>query len=359
MKQRILTMIALGFILSLSACQPSKFSGNSPRRQGGVSNPPKPLEPKKQGDDATPKNLDEEFSLEKTTGSVDMVWLIDTSGSMREEAAQVQSNFSKFASTLSSRSGTQFALIARKGGGGSSILGGTIGVDLGSSSSDRMQIDASVGSTNALAFAAAAVCPSSSTAASASGTTADPFAVSGPTICGQSIYSVEGTSAVLGSAGALTGFFRPEAKPVFVIVTDDNARGVTDQNFVSMVQPHFGGKSPTVYAFSGRVSRPGCMVAKQGTAYEALAAATGGAVFDICDSDWSPNFSKLGDAVLELIKSSFDMKYTVGRITKVTIDGSVLSESDYTVSGPTITLRKGSFPVEGKLLKVSYEPADK
>ena len=342
-------------IFFLAGCQPSGFKGTSPRRQPATDPAKSPVPIKPNGDDAGPaKPVTEEFSLEKTAGGVDMVWLIDTSGSMREEAAQVQRNFTSFANTLSSRSGTKFALIANKPGS-SSGFGSSIGIDLGTTSTDRMQIEVGVGSTNALALAASAVCPANTSTGSTSGDTSWLPTGGTTTICGQTISNPEASNRVTEISGRLAGFFRADAKPVFVVVTDDNARGVTDQNFMSMVQPHLGGKTPTVYAFRGTQDRPGCNVARPGIAYEKLATASGGTVFDICEADWSPNFSSLGQAVLELIKSTFDLKNPVTRMVGVYVDGQLLAESEYSVTGQTLTLQKNAVPADGKLLKISYE----
>jgi len=346
--RNLIVTVTTATLFLTSACDESRFSASTPRKPAVESPKPKPVKPNGQSDDGQPQEtIEEEFFLDQTAGSIDMVWLIDTSGSMREETAQVQRNFANFASTLASRSGTKFALIANKPSGFSGI-----GIDLGFGTGDRIQIETSVGSSNALAIAAAAICPAQTTPSLGSSSSIRPASL---TICSQAVTATENAAGVAGVAGQLSSFFRKEAKPIFVIVTDDDARAVTDQNFLNMVQPHLMGRSPTVYAFRGRESRPNCSVARPGVAYENLAAATGGTVFDICEPDWSPHFSNLGQAVIELIQSTFDLKNRVQRLVKVMVDDLPLGESDYEISGQSITLKKGAVSSDAKKLKVIYE----
>jgi len=339
---RIVTIVVAGLLWS---CAESSF-------RGANKTATKPTVKPQGGEDANPKDPtrgEQEFELSQSAGKVDMVWLIDTSGSMREEAAHVQSNFSSFAATLSSRANTRIALIAASSGRG------RIGVDFGSSSSIT-QHRIAVGSTNALAIAAAATCAAGTSSGGSSGSGIF-GGESSASICGQNIGDVENGRAIGEAAGKLADFFREDAKSVFVIVTDDNARGVTSSNFTNLIANSRGGQTPTLYAFRGRQSRPNCEVARVGTDYESLASSTGGAVFDICDSDWSPNFASLGTAVAELANTSFVLDGDVTRIVRVTIDGRKLEPSDYTLSGSSLTINKGTVSAEAKTLKVVYDKA--
>jgi len=296
-------------------------------------------------EDGSSRRIEKSFELAKVAGKVDMVWLIDTSGSMREEAAHVQRNFASFAATLSSRTNTRTTLIANP------ATNGDIGVTLPPGGVDQNQISTPIGSRNALAVAAAAVCPSN--LSSVAGNNA--------TICGEAISGVENANAIPTIAGRLksSNFFRPGAKPVFVIVTDDDASGVTAANFVRLVQPHLNNEAPTVYSFRGQTSRNNCDVARPGAAYDALAAATSGRAFDICDTDWSPNFATLGQAVAELANTSFVMDTGIKSVLKVVVDGRELSSGDYTVTGNRIELRKGVVSADAKSLKIVYQSAPK
>jgi hypothetical protein len=321
---------------ALSSCKESKFNATTGTRQPAAT-------PKT--DDASPEPdepIEQSFELSKTGGKLDIVWAIDTSGSMREEAAHVQQNFNRFASTLTSRSDVQFAVIARRS------VGSGIGVDLGSSSSDKIQIDVGVGSRNALALIAAAVCPSNSTAM-ASGRLS-----STGSICGQQVSGIESGDAATRVAGRLQTFLRPEAKPVFVVVTDDDASGVTNTNVLDMIRPHLNKQEPIFYAFRGRQSRSGCSVAAPGAAYESLASSTGGQVFDICEPDWSPNFALLSKAVTELASLNFTLKADGKKIKSVSIDGRTLRKDDYIVSGRNLEIKKGVVSPEAKTLTVHW-----
>ena len=333
----VMALLALFSACGLLACKESKFNATSGARQ--------PAATPDSGDAQIPEPrelLEQSFDLTKSGGKLDIVWAIDTSGSMREEAAHVQQNFNRFASSLSSRSDVRFATIATRSSGGN------IGVDLGSTSSDRVQIDVGVGSTNALALIAAAVCPPESTSITGGRTS------SGGTLCGQPLTGLEAGGSAARIAGQLRAFLRPEAKPVFVIVTDDNARGVTSSNVLEMIKPHLNNQEPIFYAFRGQQSRSGCNVANRGVDYEALASSTGGQVFDICEPDWSPNFTLLSKAVAELGAITHKLREDVESIQKVSIDGRELRESDYVLKGRTIEIKKGVVSSTAKTLLIQW-----
>lgn len=327
--------------LAYTGCDQADFNGVTIQKTGAKA-------PKSNDTEAT---IEEQFMLDKASGALDIVWLVDTSGSMSQEVEHVQRNFANFAASVKSSRQTKIALIANRPSGDNSI-----GINL-NAGSDQQQIDIAIGSTNALALAAAAVCPASATVAPPYRGRVPP-SFNSTNICGHPIGNIEGYNNINKIAGKLNEFFRPETKPVFVVVTDDNAFNITNDNFLDLVKPHLKGKMPTVYAFRGVTGRgQGCNVTRHGAAYDDLASKTGGQVFDICDQDWSANFGTLSKSVIELASPSFTLKSNVGAMVSVSVDGRDLDASDYTIKQRTLTLKEGAAPAGAKHLDVVYKVA--
>lgn len=271
-----------------------------------------------------------------------MVWLIDNSGSMTEEAAQVRANFQNFLTTLSQRTDIRLALIS------ATAEEGSTGVTLPQSliAAGHIQIGAAVDSTNELILAAAATCAAG-----------ESEGLSSPRVCGQNLgedlfFDVGAIDAV---KGRLQSFFRPDASRVYVIVTDDNAEGVDQSNFLSLVRPYEGIAPPVVFAFRGTVSQGACDISARGVAYEALAQATGGAVFDICDPDWRSNFSRLTSEVVALATHSFTLASpTVSSIVEVLLDGVALPFERFHLQGNILTVDPQVIPMTAQVLTVRY-----
>jgi hypothetical protein len=124
-----------------------------------------------------------------------------------------------------------------------------------------------------------------------------------------------------------------------VVVTDDNASSVTDQNFISGLNPAIQAIRPTLFAFRGVRDQLPCNITRAGEAYDNLARLTGGDVFDICARDWTPNFNKLAESVAMIAGTSFKIEDPVfDVVTQVTLDGVVLDPADFRISGATVQL---------------------
>ena len=96
--------------------------------------------------------------LDNNDQKLDMVWVIDNSGSMSEEAEQVRINFERFSNSLENKGDFKLALISKTEGSNSSpIMGrfrpvGLPYVELSQNMKNKghIQIDYPVGSTNLL-----------------------------------------------------------------------------------------------------------------------------------------------------------------------------------------------------------------
>ncbi len=349
--------------LALFACNSSDFNGaggKKPAVEKKKVDDPQVTKPNANPQPGTPvppdaKQETESFAIAQSEGLIDMVWLIDNSGSMREEASQVRDNFDKFLSTIQARSDMRIALISSKDRADS--LGGSTGVTLPFSAEQAggIQIDSYVDSTNALMLAAMATCPANTTVVPPENSE-DPFATATGKTCGKELaLDFFASSLYKDVPGVLSTFFRPQAKKVYVIVTDDTADTVNDTNFLELIRPYQGAVAPSVFAFIGTESKDGCDIAQRGTPYEALAAKTEGATFDICEKDWTKNFDKLSKAVIGLASAQFMLKATtVGQIVSVTVDGKPLAAGSFTVAGNVVTLDQKQMPTGAKTLLVTY-----
>lgn len=359
------TRALLTICLLLSACNSSSFKGSNakqPAAKKPVATPPvssdtTPATPTSDGESVT-----ETFSIVKNQGLLDVVWVVDNSGSMAEEAAQVRKNFAQFAATVDSRSDVRIALLSQKVGS-ENALGDSTGVDLPSAlkAAGGRQVDAWVGSTDPMALLAAATCKAESTDLADpgfDGTITLRDGGSTTKICGKSLpidlFELEFAAT---APGKLHDFYRPQAKKVFVFVTDDDAEGVDAANFLDLVRDDLGGQDPTIFGFIGLdESRAGCKISKVGAAYRDLAEKTGGGVFDICDSDWSANFGKLSADVASIAAANFTMKSPkVSAVVSATADGKSLPSSAITVSGATVSIDPAAMPAGATTLTIVYK----
>jgi hypothetical protein len=288
-----ITSAILSMLLVYSSCKPTEFSGGGAAKRSAKV-PQKAEESRKS----------QTFPLSSSQGAVDIVWAIDTSGSMDQEINHVQTNFAKFVASLSAKTDVKLTLIADQS---------AIALSSALTTAGHRQVASRVGSHDALGVLATKI--------------NDPR----------------------------LGLLRPGAKPVFVVVTDDDARTVTNANFLSMIAPTMGEKKPVVYAFRGDVSRAGCGVASKGRSYESLATTTGGQVFDICDADWSKNFAQLVDAVASLTNNRFAIEDPLfSSILAVRVDGQNLPAEAYQVEGQTLVLTSKFLPSTAKELQIDY-----
>lgn len=295
-------LIALSIVsIHLVACSNQEFAGSSGQRFGGDGGTGRggPGDP---DDDRDTK--EKRFSIEANRGPVDVLWLIDTSGSMTEETDNVKKNFSSFLTNLARQTSAKLTLVAKN----TEIQLSREALDSG-----HVQINRTVASTDALVIA---------------------------------------RDLLKNGSVAL----RDGARFVVVVVTDDNAASVTDRNFLDLLEPAVKSKNPVLFAFRGDVTKPNCKVANKGIAYENLATTTGGQVFDICDTDWTPNFNKLVSSVESIANSSFKFEDpNFLEVSKVTLDGLLLEPRDYAVIDGELRLVPALISQTSKEIVVKYK----
>ncbi len=382
MKRALLTALCV----TISACNSSSFQGAGgkqpvakkpevPAERPSANANPKPSIGDSKTDAEGGVNQSETFSITQNQGMIDVVWVIDNSGSMSEEAAQVRKNFEQFVDTVQSQSDMKIALLSKKleseladgglgNGAGSGLNSTGVTMPAAALSGGGRQVDSWVGSNDPLSLLAISIC-----AADASKL---PGGLGGPLVdnsildslstdtkaCGKQIHLDTFELGLAPEApGKLHDFFRPQAKKVFVIVSDDNAEDVNAANFLDLVKPDLGGQDPVIFGFVGLdETRSGCKIAKVGSAYEELAFKTGGAVFDICDADWSANFGKLSANVAAIAQSQFTVKAPkIAAVTSATIDGKPVPASAIRVSGAVVTIDPAAIPAGAKSMTILYK----
>lgn len=243
---------------------------------------------------------------QKTHSDLDLVWVIDNSGSMTQEIAHVRANLDRFTNSISSQANLKMSLISAAGNDG-------LRLTLRTDDPNRFfQINQVVSSTNALRMTAAAFCKDAS-----------------------------GVCSIFSSSlnGKLTSFLRENSKKVFVVVSDDES-DIENEQFTAAFRQTFPSQEMTLFGFIGLGASQSPCQARTGERYKRLASETGGETFNICDPDWTPTFSRLAANVLSLVAPVVPLAHPTNQIeiTQVILDGQPLSSSQYQVSASGILI---------------------
>ena len=293
-------VLPLSLSVILLSCSNQEFAGSGQKLSGASQSGGG-------GDNEDQGTKEKKFAIDSNRGLVDILWLIDTSGSMRQETANVQQNFGRFLTNLAKLTSTRLSLVAAES---------AIKLSPDAITAGHIQINKTVASTDALVIA-----------------------------------------KDLLNGGKVS--MRDGARLVLVVVTDDNAASVTDTNFLETLGAQISSKKPAVFAFRGDVSKPNCSVARKGVAYENLARNTGGRVFDICDLDWSPNFDALVSSVESIANSAFKIDdLNFASVSRVILDGVMLEPRDYAVINGEVQLIPSLISASSKELVVKYKLKD-
>ncbi len=193
---------------------------------------------------------------------VDIVWFVDTSGSMDRETAAVNANLNRFATAMAA-SGLDYrvVMIARRGTGRLRVcvpppLGGP-----GCTDGPRFRhVDDSVSSTN-------------------------------------------GLNRILQTYPRWQDFVRPNTARYFVAVTDDESAMSADA-FDSMIRVRPGWDDYTFNSIVGYESRADCpTLSRRGGVYLTLTARTAGSRARVCDTDWSATFDAFARGIASRVTS--------------------------------------------------------
>lgn len=202
----------------------------------------------------------ESFSAEETIAPVDIVWIIDNSGSMREEASLIQEQMNSFVSTISAAGLDVHVVVITSPG----FV--TVPPPLGMDPTQFLQVD-------------------------------------------ENVQSSDGLVKLVSTFDRYNSFLRRTATLHFIAVTDDeSSMGSSDFmsqmttllgrtfRFHSIVSPPGSTHSTIGFTMDG-CSGPRGEAADNGEEYWRVSGMTGGRQLSICTPDWTPLFSELSTAI--------------------------------------------------------------
>lgn len=267
-------------------------------RQDGMCNPP-PV-------------LSQSFAVSatKTVKPLDMVWVVDNSGSMNEEAANVRVNLTAFLNALDKSSDMKFLLLSKQG-----TTGTAVSMPSGLDATRFVQVNKSIDSHN-------------------------------------------GPSALINQLNAYitakTPFFRTDSKKIIVFVTDDNSSMSAADFTTGLAKAGVSDGQAAIFNFIGLGGSKSPCEAAFGAVYQTLATQTKGNVYNICDTDWTQHFSDLKTDVLTKLGRAFTMDAAAAKIVKVEVDGVAIDASKYTFANGIVTLADDVTMTEQSSIKISY-----
>lgn len=146
-------------------------------------------------------------------------------------------------------------------------------------------------------------------------------------------------------------FFRKDAKANIIIVTDDDD-DMDNDDFLKEAYYTFDKSQLKVFAFAGRNND--CKIANKGREYEKVAKKTGGRVFDICDRDWKNHFEDLAAEILVSHSNEFNTKNQISKVVKVLINGNEISSDKYSTSGNRLKIENGVITEDNTEVTIEY-----
>lgn len=247
-------------------------------------------------------NIDE-FTINSSSVNqsvaLDMVWVIDNSGSMIDTASIVRKNLEGFLKLLETNSDFRFLLISRSG-----VSAAQVSLPSAYAGNSKFkQIDYQVESTD------------------------------GPKIL---IDHLENSIPLIKSKNyGLDTFFRKDSKKTIIFVTDDESQinNNTIQNRLDAI-PNWNNQY-TVYGFVGLGYATSPCQARTGDTYINMANNTDGKTFNICDTDWSKHFTDLQNNVITKINAQDTVvlsKDEVASISAIYINNVKINSSKYTIT---------------------------
>ncbi len=260
---------------------------------------------------------------------VDIVWVVDNSGSMGDEVAKIRTNLNNsFLSIIeASNLSWNLMMVTERGTGGEAIcVDSPPAGPLCADAPPRFyHVNCQVQSTDALvnlAYAYDAILP--------------PFTPFGSTLCG---FPAMPGFPLAPPEKTWNNFSRLNATKVFIIVTDDESDAQAadfDNWLLNTAQPAgvFGSVADRRYILHGILgmdaNNPNATCSSStnsavepGLVYQSLATLTGGMVASICEDDWSPVFQDIADSIVTRLGCEYPVPEPP--------DGQTLSENGVNV----------------------------
>ena len=278
--------------------------------------------------------ITENLGIKTTSRNIDFVWVIDNSGSMRNEAEAVNNNYLAFMNTIASRAEIRSSLISATS---SRSTGVSIPQDL--VGENHKQFPITVNSTDGLSYATGSLL----TKEQCNRNPEQYFSSSSSSHCDKFVKANN------------RDFLRVNSKKIFVFVTDDNERYTNKSKFLNAFRLAFPNQDPIVYSFIGLQNSVSRCYARIGSIYDELSMNTDGGVFDICQQDWSQHFSDMINHVFISTENIFNIKHEVfEEIKEVKVDDVVLNQNQYTVENNTITIQPDLLSENSSRVTIKY-----
>jgi hypothetical protein len=262
----------------------------------------------------------QEFNVDVTSVKrpVDLIFAVDTSGSMKEEKDKVAQNIQALTKT--------FAQLGNDLDYKMWFVGGDLEKNLLNTSKVTF-VKTSVGSTNAL-----------------------------------NVLNNMFTGKIANSAP-----LREKAHKAIIVISDDNAReGVLDFKKTITENAMFKDKTSFFgFVWIDNVSKttPTCTRANHGQVYIDLAnaPATRGTIYDLCTPDWTILFQDLGT---KIVTKTLVLEYPLSKVVdtrsplSVYVDGSQIESNRYRYDGTknSLIFNEGKAPAPGTKITVKYFP---
>ncbi len=256
--------------------------------------------------------------VETVKSPVDIVFAMDTSGSMLQEKSSLEASMATFITAFETKAkNTKYQVY---------MVGGSFNFPTGTDGKIT-KVNQTVSSTNALVIL-------------------------------KKLFSGQLTNPTP---------FRDEAKKQVVVVSDDNARTEVASTFKTFLDATPAYKDKTsmnaIIGLPGSVNTSTCKIVKTGTEYITLGAdpVYGGLVQDLCKTDWDKLLDDLANKIIkETARFEFELKKKVdsSQPIDVTVDGKKVDEADYDFDETknAIVFKDDKKPEDGAKVVVVFTP---
>ena len=290
-----------------------------------AAEPPDASPPEASPPDAPPvdppptyENCDE-FTYGEPIAPVDIVWIVDQSGSMGEEIEMVRDNMNNFAQRISGATvDYRVILLARR---------------FSDPDGHEICIPPPLAGRN---------CADSQRFKQIN----------------QHIDSHDALSQYRAAAHRIEGFMRPNSVRHIIVVTDDECQGFLAPcglSFDSYLRGRSGYEGYTFHSIVGQTSSR--CDDNAGGSYSLLSNRTGGVNFDICNSNWSPLYSQLERSVTKPTTRFTLSERPIRGTVVVTFNNAPVSEGTRWryEQGPNRIVIGNGLPTDGTQISVCYE----
>jgi hypothetical protein len=342
----------------------------------------------KPGDPISTENIENlslvnDSAIQPSGSKVDILWVVDSSGSMREEQSYLGNNFSSFISQIS-QSNSDFQI-------------GVTTTDVCDSGSPSLipaniRYCPTIDGTSATHLKGSLVGTAGSKVLSRSTSNLAARFLSYANVGTNGSSYEHGLTAVKMAvqkslAGQNEGLVRSDAFLAVIVVSDEEDDGVglgltdsyTNRNFVSssltsyrytsddMVRDGLAAKGAGRFSVStitgtrlanGSMCRsPHSQPLEEGTQYISAAQKTGGIVQSICDTNWSTSLASIGQDIAAQSSQIVLSKHPYPDTIKVSVNGQVTLNWSYNGGNNAVKFNSGSIPAAGSTIQIQYYTA--